>query len=84
MVITGTHKLTHRERERKRPTAKNVIVEFRGPQNVLVHQKLYFENLTQINTFTIIHADKKEKIPQYIYRKEEIAILKEFSHAIFI
>ena len=36
---TDTH--THR------PNTENVIFEFKGPQNMLIHQNLRFENLIQ-------------------------------------
>ena len=33
-TVLDTHTYTHRERERRRPSAKNMIFGFRGPHNV--------------------------------------------------
>ena len=51
MLKTNTFRNTHAQKERKRPIANNVILGFRRPPNVKIHQNLNFKNLTQKQYF---------------------------------
>ena len=66
------HLYTQTQAQTHKPTAENVMFEFRGPQNMLTPQNLHCKNLTPKNFFfCIIHGWEKVIRVQNIRLKYE-------------